>query len=71
VFEVLSPEDRITRMMRKLADYSAMGIPQIWVVDPENGAFMRYAEGSLAACTRYEGAGIEFPFSAIAELLQG
>ena len=58
-------------MMRKLADYSAMGIPQIWVVDPATGAFQRYAEGSLSAHTRYEEAGIEFPFSAIAELLQG
>lgn len=71
VFEVLSPDDRISRMMRKLADYSAMGIAQIWVVDPATGAFMRYADGSLTVSTRYEGAGIEFPLSAIAELLQG
>jgi Uma2 family endonuclease len=71
VFEVLSPEDRIPRMMRKLAEYSAMGIPRIWVVDPATGAFMRYADGSLKECTRYEGPGIEFPFSAITELLQG
>ncbi|MBV8631062.1 MAG: Uma2 family endonuclease, partial [Silvibacterium sp.] len=34
VFEVLSPEDSMTRMMRKLNDYAAMGIPQIWVIDP-------------------------------------
>lgn len=71
VFEVLSPEDRIPRMMRKLADYSAMGVQQIWVADPATGAFMRYADGSLTASTHFEGAGIEFPFSAITELLQG
>ena len=71
VFEVLSPEDRISRMMRKLADYSAMGIAQIWVVDPATGAFMRYADGSLTESNRFEGTGIEFPFSAITELLQG
>jgi Uma2 family endonuclease len=58
-------------MMRKFADYSAMGIPQIWVVDPATGAFMRYADGSLTASTRFEGTGIEFTLSAIAELLQG
>ncbi len=29
VFEVLSPEDTMKRMMRKLNDYSAMQIPQI------------------------------------------
>ena len=28
VFEVLSPEDRIHRMLRKLADYEAMGHPE-------------------------------------------
>jgi hypothetical protein len=48
-----------------------MGIPQIWVVDPATGVFMRYADGSLTASTRFEGAGIEFPFSAVTELLQG
>jgi Uma2 family endonuclease len=58
-------------MMQKLADYSAMGIQQIWVVDPATGAFMRYADGSLTVSTRFEGAGIEFPLSAITELLQG
>ena len=71
VFEVLSPEDRISSMMRKFADYSAMGIPQIWVVDPATGAFMRYADGSLTESNRFEGTGIEFPFSAITGLLQG
>jgi len=71
VFEVLSPEDRISRMMQKLADYAAMGIPQIWVVDPATGIFQRYTDGSLTVGARYEGAGIEFPFSAIAGLLQG
>jgi len=71
VFEVLSPEDRIPRMMRKLADYSAMGIQQIWVVDPATGIFMRYADGTLAESTRFEDAGIEFALSAIKDLLQG
>ena len=32
VFEVLSPEDRVQRLNRKLEDYR-MGIPQIWVID--------------------------------------
>jgi Uma2 family endonuclease len=29
VFEILSPEDTMKRMMRKLGDYAAVGIPQI------------------------------------------
>jgi Uma2 family endonuclease len=48
VLEVLSPSDTITKMLRKLADYSSMGIPQIWIVDPDTGNFFWYAEGSVS-----------------------
>jgi Uma2 family endonuclease len=33
--EILSPEDRLTRMQAKLDDYVQFGIENIWVVDPE------------------------------------
>ena len=36
VIEVLSPEDRINRYHQRIADYRAMGVKAIWVVDPEN-----------------------------------
>jgi Uma2 family endonuclease len=32
--EVLSPEDRIPRAERVLADYRAMGVENIWLIDP-------------------------------------
>ncbi len=32
--EIMSPEDRIPRATRVLADYSLMGVPNIWLVDP-------------------------------------
>ena len=32
--EVLSPEDRMTDMEEKIADYLSMGVPTVWVVDP-------------------------------------
>ena len=32
VFEILSPEDSMTRMLEKLADYEQMGIGAIWVI---------------------------------------
>lgn len=70
VFEVLSPSDTITKTLRKLADYSSMGIPQILIVDPATGSFFRYADGSVVVQTHFNGEGIEFPFSAIAEMLQ-
>ena len=32
--EVMSPEDRISRATKALADYAAMGVPQSWLIDP-------------------------------------
>jgi Uma2 family endonuclease len=32
--EILSPEDRIARAELVLADYLAMGVPNIWLIDP-------------------------------------
>jgi Uma2 family endonuclease len=42
VFEVLSPEDGLQRLKRKLEDYRTMGIPEIWVIDPQDSTFYRY-----------------------------
>jgi Uma2 family endonuclease len=71
VFEVLSPQDTVKRMKRKLADYAQMGIPQIWVVDPDNGTFERYADGRLIPATHFEQGSIRFDLAAISTLLQG
>ena len=35
VFEVLSPEENVERMLVKLDDYANMGIPYIRVIDPK------------------------------------
>jgi Uma2 family endonuclease len=32
--EILSPEDRLARAKLVLADYFAMGVPNIWLIDP-------------------------------------
>jgi Uma2 family endonuclease len=32
--EILSPEDRMTRVRRVVADYIGMGVQTVWVVDP-------------------------------------
>ncbi len=46
VFEILSPDDSLNRMMTKLADYERMGIQTILILDP-NGRHFRYLGGTL------------------------
>jgi Uma2 family endonuclease len=48
VFEVLSSEDSLQRLKRKLEDYRAMGIAEIWVIDPQDNTFYRYENLRLA-----------------------
>ena len=33
--EILSPEDRMSRVEVRINDYLAMGVPYVWVLDPE------------------------------------
>jgi Uma2 family endonuclease len=70
-FEVLSPEDRVQRMQRKLEDYSVMGIPQIWVINPEDNSFSRYVNGELLRSKTFSLAerGIVFDMREIQNLL--
>jgi Uma2 family endonuclease len=51
VFEILSPEDSLNRMMTKLADYERMGIKTILLLDP-NGQHFRYLSGRLEPLPR-------------------
>jgi Uma2 family endonuclease len=46
-FEILSPEDTVTRMLIKLADYAGMGIEGIFVIDPATHSYYIYQQGSL------------------------
>ena len=42
VVEVLSPEDRWSEIMRKLADYFQAGVHLVWVVDPAMESVFAY-----------------------------
>ena len=42
VIEIMSPEDRWSRMMRKLQDYVAMGCENVWIFDPAERCCYRY-----------------------------
>jgi Uma2 family endonuclease len=46
VFEILSPEDTVSRMMTKLGDYERMGIRTILILDP-NGRHFRFLDNKL------------------------
>ncbi len=35
VIEILSSEDRLSRMQRRIDDYLAFGVPNVWLIDPE------------------------------------
>ena len=34
--EILSPEDTVSRMRERIADFLAMGVPQVWILDPRS-----------------------------------
>ena len=67
VFEILSPEDSMTRMLEKLADYERMGIGAIWVIEPKKRAYYHYRDGQLAPGTVFELPGSAFSV-ALAEI---
>ena len=72
VFEVLSPEDTVRKLRRKLDDYAKMGIPQIWVIDPEDGTSFRYRDGQLLREESFEepARGISFRIEEIGKLVR-
>ena len=45
--EVLSPEDRIPRVVPRLADFWNMGIRHIWLLDPDERVAFTYTDGGL------------------------
>jgi len=46
--EVLSPEDRLTQVRTKVADYLDFGVPYVWVIDPVTKLATIYtAEGGV------------------------
>jgi len=47
--EVLSPEDRLTIMQRRVEDFLAMGVPYVFILDPRTRRGWRATAGSLLA----------------------
>jgi Uma2 family endonuclease len=47
VFEILSPEDTLPRMLEKLNDYECMGIRGAFLIDPKSGKKYQHESGDL------------------------
>jgi len=46
--EILSPDDRYSKLMQKFEEYSAWGVRHIWLVDPESRKLHVYTDGTLS-----------------------
>jgi Uma2 family endonuclease len=45
--EILSPEDRLTVMQEKAAEYRRFGVENIWIIDPDPRILYRYTGAGL------------------------
>jgi Uma2 family endonuclease len=66
--EILSPEDRMSRMQKKVAEYLAFGVRYVWVLDPESKEAFAYTSNGfekVAAVLRTENPVIGIPLTEI------
>lgn len=52
--EILSPEDRSTRVQERIDDYIAFGIPNIWVINPKSRIGWDCSDGDWLHKERFE-----------------
>jgi Uma2 family endonuclease len=69
--EILSPEDRMSRVRKKIDEYLAFGVPYVWLIDPERRRADVYTPSAIYEAKdgvlRTEDPAIEVP---LAELFQ-
>jgi Uma2 family endonuclease len=74
VIEILSPEDRVGKMRKRLDDYLNFSVPNVWVIDPEERrAFIQRQGGSTESTDlilRAEGCEIVLPLPEVFAALQ-
>lgn len=67
--EILSPEDRMARMMERVNDYFQIGVPACWIIDPFKGVAWVATPGHLAEAVDgiLRAGAIEMPLAQIFE----
>jgi Uma2 family endonuclease len=72
VVEILSPEDRMVRMLPKIQEYLSIGVEWIWIVDPQEQSALLYSQknpaGAVCDILRAENPAIEIPLTAAFDL---
>jgi Uma2 family endonuclease len=67
--EILSPEDRLSRVNARVKEYLDFGVPAVWLVDPEEKKIWIYRQTGMEEASgntlRVDGTELEFPFSEI------
>jgi Uma2 family endonuclease len=67
VIEILSPEDRMVRMLPKIQEYLSIGVEWVWIIDPEEKSALSYSQtnpaGAVCDVLRTENPAIEIPLS--------
>jgi Uma2 family endonuclease len=67
--EILSPEDRMSRVLNKVAEYLTFGVRYVWVLNPESKEAFVYTANGMEKITdgflRTESPAIEIPLAEI------
>jgi Uma2 family endonuclease len=67
VIEIVSPEDRMVRMLPKIQEYLSIGVAWVWVIDPEEKSALSYSRqnpaGGVCDTLRTEKPDIEIPLT--------
>jgi Uma2 family endonuclease len=66
--EILSPEDRMSRMNTRIQEYLNFGVPVVWLVDPAERRVWIYRKNGMEEATgsvNLDGTDITVPFSEI------
>ena len=70
--EILSPEDRLVRMLPKVQEYLSIGVEYVWLIDPQEKAAMCFSQanpsGSVCDLLRTSNPDIEIPLASAFDL---